>query len=240
MVVWFQAKYEGADLLDLFMRAQPTTTRDAIYAALREQIVLCELPPGTNISEKEISVKFNVSRTPVRESFVKLSQEGLLEIYPQRGTVVSLIDLGLVEEARFMREQLESAVIQLACISFPSEQLASLKGNLALQQLCIEEQNHIRMFELDEAFHRILFEGCQKLNTWTMMQQMNVHLNRTRTLRLADDHHWDQLYTQHLQMVEAIKDHDGRQAGLLMSDHLHLTITDQALLKEKYPDYFRI
>ncbi|AOZ94610.1 GntR family transcriptional regulator [Paenibacillus crassostreae] len=221
------------------MKANPISTRDAIYYSLRDEIVLLALPPGTAISEKEMSIKFNVSRTPVRESFVRLSQEGLLEIYPQRGTVVSLIDLELVEEARFMREQLEKSIIQLACVSFPPEQLVVLKSNLAMQQLSMQEQNHIKMFELDEAFHRTLFEGCKKLNTWTIMQQMNVHLNRTRTLRLAADQHWDQLYTQHLQMIQAIEEHDTKQAEQLMSDHLHLTITDQALLQEKYPAYFK-
>lgn len=221
------------------MKAQTISTRDAIYFALRDQIVLLELPPGTSISEKEISIKFNVSRTPVRESFVRLSQEGLLEIYPQRGTVVSLIDLELVEEARFMREQLEIAIIRLACESFPDNQLTQLKTNLDQQQLCIEEQNHVRMFELDEAFHRTLFEGCNKLNTWAVIQQMNVHLNRTRTLRLAADQHWDQLYNQHLHMFQVIQEHDPDQAEQLMSAHLHLTITDQALLKEKFPTYFK-
>lgn len=221
------------------MKAQSISTRDAIYFALRDQIVLLELPPGTSISEKEISIKFNVSRTPVRESFVRLSQEGLLEIYPQRGTVISLIDLELVEEARFMREQLEKAIIRLACGHFPDNQLMQLKSNLDQQQLCIEEQNHVRMFELDEAFHRTLFEGCNKLNTWAVIQQMNVHLNRTRTLRLAADHHWEQLYNQHLHMVQVIQEHDANRAEQLMSEHLHLTITDQALLKEKFPTYFK-
>lgn len=225
--------------MDPFVKTQSFSTRDAIYMALRDQIVLLELPPGASISEKEISIKFNVSRTPVRESFVRLSQEGLLEIYPQRGTVVSLIDLELVEEARFMREQLEKAIIRLACNHFPDNQLTQLKNNLDQQQLCIEEQNHIRMFELDEAFHRTLFEGCKKLNTWAIIQQMNVHLNRTRTLRLAADHHWEELYNQHLHMVQVIQEHDADQAEQLMSDHLHLTITDQALLKEKFPTYFK-
>ncbi|MBU3181932.1 GntR family transcriptional regulator [Clostridium psychrophilum] len=73
------------------------------------------------ISEIEILEKFNVSRTPVREAFARLSQEGLISVYPQKGTFVSLIDLLSVEEARFMREHLERAILRLACENFPKE-----------------------------------------------------------------------------------------------------------------------
>jgi DNA-binding GntR family transcriptional regulator len=206
---------------------------------LRDQILLFELPPGASISEKEISQRFNVSRTPVRESFVRLAQEGLLEVYPQRGTFVSLIDLELVEEARFMREQLERAVIRLACDSFPDERLAELSRNLSLQKACIENQDYRTMFELDEAFHKTIFEGCRKINTWAVIGQINVHLNRSRMLRLAADHHWDHLYEQHFQMAEAIRNKDAGRAERLMKEHLSLTIADQALLKEKFPTYFK-
>jgi len=225
--------------MDLTIRPPISSTRDAVYYRLKELILSVELLPGASISEKEISLQMGVSRTPVRESFMRLSQEGLLDIYPQRGTVVSLIDLELVEEARFMREQLECAVIRLACEQFPAEQLKALQTNLLLQKACIEDQDYKKMFELDEAFHRTIFEGCRKLNTWAVIQQINVHLNRTRMLRLAADHHWDDLYSQHRQMVEAIQTHQADMAERLMNEHLHLTITDQALLKQKFPAYFK-
>ncbi|MDQ0900893.1 MULTISPECIES: GntR family transcriptional regulator [unclassified Paenibacillus] len=215
------------------------SAREAVYHTLKGQILSNELLPGTSISEKEMSIQFGVSRTPVRESFVRLSQEGLLDIYPQRGTVVSLIDLELVEEARFMREQLECAVIRLACLSFPSEELDALQTNLILQRKCVAEQDYKKMFEYDEAFHRTLFKGCSKLNTWAVIQQINVHLNRTRMLRLAADHHWDDLFTQHQQMVEAIQESNVVWAEKVMSEHMHLTILDQALLKQKFPTYFK-
>ncbi|MDU0199685.1 MULTISPECIES: GntR family transcriptional regulator [Paenibacillus] len=216
-----------------------STTRDAVYHALKEQILMLDLLPGTGISEKEISVQFGVSRTPVRESFVQLSQEGLLDIYPQRGTVVSLIDLERVEEARFIREQLERAVISLACESFPADSLQQLRSNLAYQQVSMSEKDFKMMFELDEAFHRTIFEGCRKLNTWAIIQQVNVHLNRTRMLRLAADHRWDELYEQHEQMVDAIEHHEAGKAEHVMNTHLHLTVTDQTVLKEKFPTYFK-
>ena len=221
------------------IKPHTSSTRDAVYQALRDQILLLELVPGAGISEKEISLRFNVSRTPVRESFMRLAQEGLLEIYPQRGTFVSLIDPVLVEEARFMREQLERAVIRLACGSFPDDRLEALLANLALQKACIEKQDYRKMFELDEAFHRTIFEGCRKSNTWAVIQMVNVHLNRSRMLRLAADHDWDHLIEQHLHMAEAIEKHDPQRAERLMKAHMSLTIADQAVLKQRFPAYFK-
>ena len=113
------------------LNKQTFSSREAVYTTLKQLILSLKLPPGTAISEKEISLEFNVSRTPVRESFVRLAQEGLLEVYPQRGTYVSLIQVDLVEEARFMREQLERAVIRLACVQFPDEHMKILEQNLA-------------------------------------------------------------------------------------------------------------
>jgi DNA-binding GntR family transcriptional regulator len=84
--------------------AQPLSAREGVYAKLKEQILNLELPPGTALSEMESSLALGVSRTSVRESFVRLAQEGLVQVLPQRGTFVSLIDPALVEEARFMRE----------------------------------------------------------------------------------------------------------------------------------------
>jgi DNA-binding GntR family transcriptional regulator len=230
---------KGGHLVDLKVKIQPSSTRDAVYLTLKEQILTMELAPGTSISEKEISLLLEVSRTPVRESFQRLAQEGLLEIYPQRGTTVSLIDPDLVEEARFMREQLERAVIRLASQSFPDEFLSKLHMNVSLQKVSMDHQDYKQMFELDEAFHRTIFEGCKKSNTWAVIQQINAHLNRSRMLRLSADHHWDHLYLQHQEMVQAIQAKDADRAEQLMKEHLHLTIDDLVLLKEKYPTYFK-
>ncbi|MWV44631.1 FCD domain-containing protein [Paenibacillus sp. HJL G12] len=210
-----------------------------VYTRLKQQIVSLELQPGTPLSEKEVSLTFEVSRTPVRESFVRLAQEGLVIVLPQRGTRVSLIDSELVEEARFMREQLEKAVIRLACDCFPDDMLTLLGNNVSLQLESMERQDGKRMFELDEDFHRILFEGVRKRGTWNVIQQMNAHLNRSRILWLSTDPHWGVLCEQHQDMVQAIRSHDADRAEQLMKEHLSLSISNLATLKEQYPDYFK-
>ena len=127
----------------------PRSVRDQIYQMLKEEIMKFRLIPGELISEKEISERYEVSRTPVREAFLQLSREGLLEVYPQKGTRVSLIDLDLVEEARFMRENLEKAVAELACEGFPEEAMFKLEQNVKMQELSIAQKNYESLFELD-------------------------------------------------------------------------------------------
>ncbi|MFB5760081.1 GntR family transcriptional regulator [Paenibacillus medicaginis] len=225
--------------MDETMYRQSGSAGNSVYIRLKQQMMSLELPPGTALSEKETSIRFQVSRTPVRESFVRLAQEGLVLVLPQRGTKVSLIDTGLVEEARFMREHLECAVIRLACVSFPEEQLAQLEANLARQRDSIEIHDGHRLFDLDEEFHRILFEGCGKLATWTVMQQMNIHFNRLRMLRLDTNPHWYHLYEQHSRMVEAIREQSPDTAERIMHDHLNLGVADLSVLREQYPEYFK-
>jgi Transcriptional regulators len=214
------------------------SARDTVYAALKEQILSLELPPGTPLSENETSVRFQVSRTPVRESFMKLAQEGLMQVLPQRGTYVSLIDMKLAEEAHFMREQLECAVIRLACGQLPDECLRRLEINLLLQDESVRKRDNDSMFELDQQFHRLLFEGCGKLNTWQAMSALTVHMVRSRKLKLEVDRDWRHLYEQHLAMADAIRAGDANAAGRLMKEHLAPSLSDLALLKEQYPHYF--
>lgn len=211
---------------------------NTVYHKLKKQIVNMELAPGTTLSEKEMSITFNVSRTPVRESFVRLAQEGLVVVLPQRGTRVSLIDPELVMEAQFMREQLERAVIRLACRHFPEELLAELSNNLSLQKESLMKHDGTAMFELDEQFHRILFAGVNKLGTWGVIQQMNAHLNRSRILWMRTEPHWDHLFEQHRDMYEAIRQKNEALADRLMETHLALSIYNLGLLQEKFPDYF--
>ncbi|MCJ8014343.1 GntR family transcriptional regulator [Paenibacillus sp. KQZ6P-2] len=225
--------------MDERMLQKSGSAGSAVYQHLKQQIVSLDLPPGTTLSEKEMSLTFQVSRTPVRESFVRLAQEGLVLVLPQRGTRVSLIDSDMVEEARFMREQLEKAVIRLACESFPADRLADLESNLTEQQHSIQQRDGKRMFELDEDFHRILFEGCRKRGTWNTIQQMNAHLNRTRILWLWTDPHWEHLYEQHRQMFLAVKQQQADLAEQIMKEHMSLNIANLPVLKERYPEYFK-
>ncbi|HJV46642.1 MAG TPA: GntR family transcriptional regulator [Bacillota bacterium] len=221
------------------LRRNPSSSRHYVYKFLRDQILELKLEPGVGLSENEISEKLKVSRTPVREAFLSLSQEGLLEIYPQRGTFVSLIDLELVEEARFMRQQLEIAVVKLACEEFPEDKLNALELNLKMQEICRDQLNHQKLFDLDEEFHRTIFQGCKKEKIWLAMQPMNAHFNRIRILRLTTNYNWNNILSQHMEIFQAIKDRNVQRATKIMDNHLTLVVFDKEEMKRVNPKYFK-
>lgn len=214
------------------------STRDYAYQTIKEQIINLELKPGTKISEKEIAEKLQVSRTPVREAFQKLAQEELIGIYPQSGTVVSKIDLGHVEEARFVRENIERAIVRTACSDFGDEQLFGLETNIAMQELCLGKGTHQRLFDLDEEFHKRLYEGCNKIRVWKMIHQMNSHFDRLRVLRLVSNTDWNNVVSQHREIFQSIVERDMDKAEELMANHLKLVNFEKDELKVRYPDYF--
>ncbi|WP_339186889.1 GntR family transcriptional regulator [Paenibacillus sp. FSL R5-0490] len=214
------------------------STRAYSYNLLKERILHLELKPGTKISEKEIADELQVSRTPVREAFMKLAEEELLDIIPQSGTIVSHINLEHVEEGRFMREKMEKEIVTLACFSFPEEFRFRLETNIAMQEVCIGKNNFYRLFELDEEFHQILFQGTGKLRTWKMLQQLNIPFNRLRLLRLAEDSNLEVIISQHKEIYRLITERQTEQAVQVMEAHLRLVVIEQESIRAKYPHYF--
>lgn len=224
--------------LNIIERHLQESAREYVYRLLKVNIINMTLPPGQGISEQEIAERLRLSRTPVREAFIKLAQEKLLDIYPQKGTYISLIDTSQVEESKFVRETLEKEVIQQACVAFPGEELFQLQSSLALQELCLSEKNYHKFFELDETLHATIFKGCRKARTWSMLQQMNAHYNRVRMLNLAVGYDWDQLLHQHKELVRAIREKDKTLARRTIDTHLNKVVLDLEYLRGKYPHYF--
>lgn len=215
------------------------TTSKTIYYKLREEIINLYLEPGTSISEKELSEKYSVSRTPVREALVRLAQEGLVNIYPQKGTVVSLIDLYAVEDGRFLREHLERAVVREACKEFSPEKILLLEMNLKLQKMYIENHDNKKLFEADEEFHKIIFEGSNKKRIWDSINDGSTEFQRIRMLRLEVNPNWDNIYLQHEEIFNAIKNRDSEKAEDVMKEHLNMVTFDKNEVKKIYPNYFK-
>lgn len=223
----------------LLKRFPQESTREYVYRFLKVNIMNLHFEPGSALSEKEIALLLDVSRTPVREAFIQLSQEYLLDILPQKGTYVSLIDVENVQESKFLRETLEKAIIELACKEFPSEKIFELQSVITLQELCLREKNYSKFYELDETLHRTIFEGCKKARIWFMIQQMHTHYNRVRRLNIFGGHELDRILEQHKNLVKAIREKDVELGKKTVDLHLNKVRFDIKELADIYPQYFK-
>ena len=116
------------------------TGRDYALRTLKDNIVRLALKPGSLVSENELAAEMGLSRTPVREALIELSKVKIVEIYPQRGSAIALIDCHMVEEARFMRRVLECAVIELDCMLADEKAIRMLQENVRLQQFYLRKR----------------------------------------------------------------------------------------------------
>ena len=219
------------------------TAREYAYQALRQRILTLDLQPGAKLSEQKISEELGVSRTPVREAFMKLRDEELLDIFPQSGTFVSKIDLSHAEEARFVRELVEGAVIAQACDYLKEESIFNLKSNIMMQKLCMDSdlKNHKRFFDLDEAFHQEIFTMCNRTHTWQIIDQVTFHLNRYRLARvtLMDALDWQIIIDQHQSILDSLLARSPQEAKSCVEAHLRLMLVEKDILTVRYPALFK-
>ena len=216
------------------------TGRAYALRILKQNITDTTLIPGAILSENELSKMLGLSRVPVREALIELSQSDIVEILPQRGSRVALIDLKLVEEAGFFRRTLECAVVRLVCEkaaagSLSDDFLLTIKANLNMQDFYLENPAPDKLMELDNEFHHLLFSCVDKERCYRMCCDMGIHFDRIRHLAL---HTVKELVGDHHDILSAICACDADRAYALMAAHLTRFEIDEKLIKNKYPEYF--
>ncbi len=214
------------------------TARDFALRVIRENIVSLELKPGTLVSENEIAAELGLSRTPVREAIIELSKASIIEIFPQRGSYVSLIDPKLVEESRFLRNVLDSAVIEVACDVANERYLKELEENVLLQEFYLGRGEKEKLYGLDNDFHKLIYVAAEKNNIYEMRATMMIQFDRVRTLAVETVKDL-KIVEDHRGMYEAIKGRDKEKAVELVHKHLSRYQVDQESIRKQFSEYFK-
>jgi len=212
--------------------------REYAMRVLRHNIINLNLKPGQLVSENEIAEALGVSRTPVREAFIELSRASLVEIYPQKGTYISHLDIDIIEETRFMRCAVEKAVVQLCCDVLSDTDIIFLENNLTLQKACVSQKNYKYLLSLDDSFHEYLFTACGKKMTYNLIKSVMAQFDRVRILNFAEMD-MEVTVNEHKEILQAIKNKDKELSAKLMEKHLTRVIFDMSYLREKHPEYFK-
>jgi DNA-binding GntR family transcriptional regulator len=214
------------------------TAASKIYSDLRIELVSLQRRPGEAISEAEIALSYGVSRTPVREAILKLSDEGLLEIYPQSGIFVSRIPIAALPEAILIRKALEETTARLAAERATSSQILALRSVLERQREASAARDSSAFHQADEMFHAAVADVAGYPGIWKFIQQVKVHVDRYRLLTLPQHGRIAKVIGEHEAVLTAIEAHDPERARQAMESHLESLLDNISATQHGNPEYF--
>ena len=219
-------------------RLSRETAGEYALRVIRDNIISIDLAPGSIVSENELGKELGISRTPVREALKELSKVNLVEIYPQRGCMISLIDLNIVEESVFLRRVLEKAVVGELCDTITEEQVQGLERIIELQEFYLEKSEKTKVFELDNEFHKNLFILSNKTSTYYLMESMQGHFDRFRALSIYSVGEIKTV-AEHRAIVEALRKHDKEEAVAVITKHLSRYKLEKDEVFVRYKEFFK-
>lgn len=207
-----------------------------LYGDLRHRILFAQMLPGELISEAEIAKSYGISRQPVREAFIKLAEAKLVQIRPQRGTMIAHISRKAVIDARFVREAIEADVVKLAAEKCDDAARRELTAQLGAQKRFgeIDEKEFLR---LDDLFHQTLAEISDHPSAWMIIEDLKVHMDRVRYLSMREPH-MSLLIAQHQDIADAVSANDPARAEACMRTHLREILKSLPELEAANPAYF--
>jgi len=194
---------------------------EKVYAALKQDIIRGVYPPGEPLVEKDLARKSRASRTPVREAALRLQEDRLLQIVPNRGYFVSPITLQELNDVYEFRIAVECAAAELAARKATDLELLNELGELADTAYGADSVDAYREFiEADTIFH----VGIARLARNQMLVRA-ISEARSQMARIMyaaiDIHYYGEVPTrEHQEIIKAIRQHNPEAARRCMHDHI--------------------
>ena len=186
----------------------------------------------------ELAGQLGVSRTPVREALIRLRDEQLVEIAPQRGTFVTPISVRGVRDAQFVREALECAAIRLAAERATDDDVTELWAMIDAQHRSRDTGDLEAFYILDEAFHARLCDLSGHPIASTIAQRAKGHLNRVRRLSLPLPNYIEEMIAEHEAVVTAVAERDADTAEQALRHHLRMVLSELPRIRAEHPELF--
>jgi DNA-binding GntR family transcriptional regulator len=210
-----------------------------IHALLRREIIAGRLLPRTMLSEQELSKRFGVSRTPVREALIKLAEENLVETYPQYGSFVAPIKLQDVFDSQFVREAIECAAVQLAVEQIDGPGASALRSTLERQRLMHRAGDDEGFFLADEQMHAVIMQIAGHPNAWRQVENAKAQMDRVRRLTMNNPAKLSSVTAEHSVIIDRLIARDRAGALEAMRTHLRGLFRSIDILMNENASYFQ-
>ena len=187
---------------------------------LRDLIVQGRLVAGSRLNERLLTAQLGVSRTPLREAFKVLATEGLVELLPNRGAIVSQIDATRLAETLAVMGALDALAGELACAHATDAQINEIRA-LHYEMLAYHARGDLAgYFKFNQAIHLKIVKYSGNAVLYNNYRQLNGAMQRARYMANLSKERWADAVREHEEILAALGARDVKRIRALLSDHL--------------------
>lgn len=199
---------------------------EEIAEALRDDILSGVYHPRERLVEEELSEKFFVSRTPIREALRQLEAAGLVKIEPYKGTFVADADLEKIKDIYELRSVLDGFLVESVVPCITPETIRRMEALIEKQQQCLDNDDKSGFAEHDDAFHSLLYDCCPNAVAVRIARQLLTMTVAFRRLSRRTTTSMEGSLQGHRNILAAIKAGDAEKAAAYAKKHIRLYLKD--------------
>ena len=193
---------------------------DEIADIVRDRILKGEYEIGEKIKENQIASELKVSRTPIRDAFKQLENEGLIDYVPNRGCFAKGFTQQDVDDIYAVRTALEQLAVERAVQRITEEELAELEEQWDLMEFYAKKKDSKKVLELNTSFHDVIYTSTRSRFMAQVLRSYKDYIDKTRKSVFYDDTYLDAILVEHREIMEAIKARDREKSVAAVSFHL--------------------
>ena len=201
---------------------------------IRSAITKGHLKLGQRISESALASSLGISKTPVREALAKLKMEGLVHVFPQKGTFVFTLTEKEIVDICELRYTLESTALTFAFDRNREQFFAAAKKTVDGMRSARKENDEDQYLKLDSGFHILFFEYCGNQYLDDAYQLIAARVAAMRTHLSLVPGHTTKSFKEHIDILQCISDNDVAKALKILDEHIKRTKNSAAIHFPKY------
>jgi DNA-binding GntR family transcriptional regulator len=193
---------------------------DEVVERMRDLIRSGDLEPRARINESELTERFGISRTPLREAIKILATEGLLELLPNRGARVASLSQFEIEEMIEVIAGLEATAADLACRTITDEEIAGIERDHHAMVVAWKAGEEGAYFGLNRSIHEAIMAASRNATLGGIYASLSGRIQRSRYAVHQTTEQWAQAVSEHERMIELLRARDGEALAVLMRAHI--------------------
>ncbi len=193
---------------------------DEIADIIRQRILKGEYRIGEKIKETQIATELKVSRTPIREAFKQLENEGLIDYIPNRGCYAKGFTMQDIEDIYAVRKALEILAVEWAVERITPEEIQSLQEQSDLMEFYTARKDSRKVLEINSDFHSIIYNAAGSRFMAQVLRSYKEYIEQTRKALSYKQEYLEDIFAEHLEILNALRDKDAERAKSAMARHL--------------------